>query len=419
MSKIILSHPTGNANVRAAAAAMVKSQILHSFYTTIACFPHSLLNKISIGPLSEIRRRSYDSSLQDYTRTYSYKEFGRMVANRLALAVLTKHETGIFSVDSVYRYQDSIVAKKIRKAKSPYIKGVYAYEDGALESFRAAQETGILSFYELPIPYWRCFHKILEEEKNKLPEWAVTFTGLKDSEEKLQKKDAEIELADVIFVANSFTARSLSEFPNKLNAPIKVIPYGFPPVYKERAYERKPGDVLKLLFVGGLSQQKGLANLLEAVNSLGDKVSLTLVGRKSVENCAPLNDSLAKHRWIPSLSHKEVLEIMREHDIFVFPSLFEGFGMVITEAMSQGTPVITTERTAGIDLIKDGENGWLIKAGSTSSLLSKLEIILKEPSCISKVGRAAMDTALKRPWSVYEQELSMALQELIKHKTNG
>ena len=52
---------------------------------------------------------------------------------------------------------------------------------------------------------------------------------------------------------------------------------------------------------------------------------------------------------------------MREHDVFVFPSLFEGFGLVITESMSQGTPVITTDRTAGPDLIKNDENGWLLK----------------------------------------------------------
>ena len=50
---------------------------------------------------------------------------------------------------------------------------------------------------------------------------------------------------------------------------------------------------------------------------------------------------------------------MKEHDVLIFPSLFEGFGLVITEAMAQGTPVITTDRTAGPDVISDNENGCL------------------------------------------------------------
>ena len=120
--------------------------------------------------------------------------------------------------------------------------------------------------------------------------------------------------------------------------------------------------------------------------------------------------ALARHRWIPSLPHADILRIMQAHDVLVFPSLFEGFGLVITEAMSQGTPVITTDRTAGPDLIEHGRNGWLVEAGSTTALQAAIEELLRRPESIAEAGRAAQETARRRPWAVYGQELAAALK---------
>jgi len=100
---------------------------------------------------------------------------------------------------------------------------------------------------------------------------------------------------------------------------------------------------------------------------------------------------------------------MKQHDILLFPSLFEGFGLVITESMSQGTPVITTERTAGPDLINHDENGWLIEAGSTEGLIASIEDAIRRPAQIVDAGKAAMETARLRPWEVYGKELAASI----------
>jgi glycosyltransferase involved in cell wall biosynthesis len=194
-------------------------------------------------------------------------------------------------------------------------------------------------------------------------------------------------------------------------APIEVIPYGFPPTGGIRQYAKiSQNRPLKLLFVGGLSQRKGIANLFSAVEKLKGHVELTVIGHKPKNNCPALNEALSKHRWINSLPHAEILKKMREHDVLLFPSLFEGFGLVITEAMSQGTPVITTERTAGPDLIEHGQNGWITEAGSTGALQESIEEILRHPQLIEQVGNEAMKTASTRPWNLYGHELSKALQ---------
>lgn len=415
MPKLLISHPTGNANVRAAVIAFKKNNLLYKFYTSIAVFQGTFLFYLSkLKPFALLQRRVYDPSLRDYTRQIFLKEVGRNISLKIKLKKLVKHEVGFFSVDSVYRNQDSKIANYIRRKKKINFNGVYAYEDVAHDTFIEAKKRGITTIYELPIPYYRHYLDILELEKKNNPDWSITLTGLKNSPSKLARKDKELENADWVIVANSFTAKSLLDFPGKKKK-VLIIPYGFPKVNTDRVYNQDKNRKLKLLFVGGLTQQKGISYLFDAVNSLEDKVELTIVGRKSIDNCEILNENLAKHTWIPYLLHADVLKLMRDSDVLVFPSLFEGFGMVITEAMAQGTPVIATDRTAALDFIEDSKNGWLVPPGDAESIVQKLLYIIKNPQCIEKVGRAAMETAKCRPWQQYEDELAVAINSLLKN----
>lgn len=407
---VLIHHPTGNANVRAAVAGLLQADMLAEFYTSIATFPGGTLHRLSAwSPLAELNRRRFDGSLQTKTQMWPWREIGRIVASKTGLTSLIKHESGFFSVDSVYHSLDRHVAAGLSQAAGQGTMAVYAYEDGAAASFRRAKQLGWQCFYDLPIGYWRAARRLLEPERERWPEWVSTLGGFQDSAAKLARKDEELRLADRILVASQFTASTLRDFPGIL-APIEVIPYGFPAVADTRQYAGTGhGRPLKLLFVGGLSQRKGIADLFAAVEALRPHVELTVVGRKTTNDCPALDAALNRHRWIPSLPHAAILDLMREHDVLVFPSLFEGFGLVITEAMSQGTPVITTERTAGPDLITHGHNGWLIEAGSTPALQAAIEELLHRPAAVAKAGQAARETARHRPWAVYSQELARAL----------
>lgn len=406
---IILSHPTGNVNVREIAKALAGAGFLGKFYTCIAVFQNTFSYLISTyGPLKEFRRRSFTSKLKPFTGTRPFLELGRMASQKLGYQNALKHEQGIFCVDKVYKDLDSHVSKKLNNNSA-----VYAYEDGACESFKRARSQGIICLYDLPTGYWRAHTKLLEKERIDRPEWAMTLTSFKDSHFKLKRKDEELSMADAIFVASNFTKKTLELFPGKL-PPIHIVPYGFPEVYKKRKYKDLANRKLKLLFVGGLSQLKGIANLFEAVNCLGDRVELTIVGHKVVQRCIPLEKELKKHNWIPSLPHDQILSLMRTQDVFVFPSLFEGYGLVIAEAMSQGTPVITTTRTCGADFIENGENGWIIEPGDTQELVKKLEHILSHPEIVHQVGKAAIDTAAESPFSVYGKKMVEIINEILK-----
>ncbi|MCG9793518.1 glycosyltransferase family 4 protein [Flavobacterium algicola] len=410
MAKLILfSHPTLNANSKNLISGLLREKMLFKLMTTIAIFPTSLLFKIgNYSRLKDLKRRRLNESWQVHTLSKSFYEFGRLLSSKLNIGSLNTHEVGMFCIDKVYEHHDNWVATSLEKFKKKSLGAVYCYEDGALKTFRAAKKIGLPCFYDLPIGYWKSARALMQVEYDKNPSWSQTLTGFQDSKNKLSKKDEELNLADLIFVASTFTKKTLEEYSGTL-AEIKVIPYGFPEVTAGKIYEPLNNRKLKVLFVGGLSQRKGLSYLFDAVSQLTNQVSLTVVGNKAVENCIALNDALEIHNWIPSLPHDEVLSCMRDHDVFVFPSLFEGFGLVITEAMSQGVPVITTDRTAGPDIITHGKDGWIVDAASATSIKKILDEILRKPEQLEIIGAAARKKAATRPWSVYGKEMVAAI----------
>jgi glycosyltransferase involved in cell wall biosynthesis len=185
-----------------------------------------------------------------------------------------------------------------------------------------------------------------------------------------------------------------------------VIPYGSPqPVGQINSLANKK---LRVLFVGGLSQRKGLSYLLNAANLLQDKISLTIIGSR-IAKCAPLDSALEKHRYIPSLPHQDILKEMDQHDVFVFPSLFEGFGLVILEAMARGIPVITTTHTAGPDVITDGLDGYIVPIRSAVAIAEKLELLANDREHLNRLKTAALVKAKQFSWDQYQRKLSQLL----------
>ncbi|MBU3714296.1 MAG: glycosyltransferase family 4 protein [Ferruginibacter sp.] len=388
--------------------------MLSYFFTTLAVFPDSLTDRIAHLPgLKEIRRRGFDVRFKEHTECQPIYELFRLLSLKMNLKKLTRHEIGLFSTDRIIQRLDKKIAERLKRGNFPDIKAVYSYEDGAMNTFMTAKSIGLKNIYDLPIGYWRSAREFLQFEKQRWPEWASTITGFKDSEVKLNRKDFEIELADVIMVASSFTASTLENFPGP-EKKIHIIPYGFPPVHEGiRDYYDGKKRKLKLLFVGGLTQRKGIADVFEAVKQFSNDVSLTIVGQKTTHECKALDSCLKKYNYIPTLSNQRILELMRTHDVLLFPSLFEGFGLVITEAMSQGMPVITTNRTAGPDIIDHNKNGWLINAADTRVLIAAIKYLLDNPHAVEENGQNALHTAKQRPWNVYGQMLAEELKSEI------
>lgn len=418
----LVSHPLGNANVRHAAQAFADAGELAEFWTCLAWDPDGgLARHLPARVAGNLARRAFDPAVRAHTRTATgWREVGRHLAARLPgnfRRPLTRHETGPFSVDAVFRAFDRAVARRVRRMPAgEKVRAVYAYEDGAAETFRAAAERGWRRLYDLPIGYWRAGQTIFAEEAEREPAWAPTLTGRGDSGAKLARKDAELAAADRVFVASRFTETTLREHaPAGLcPAQIHVVPYGAPAPVDEAASALGNGDgpggprrPLRVLFAGSLGQRKGLSYLLEAMRILGPRhATLTLLGMKTAEDCPPLEAATRAHRWIPSLPHAGVLAEMARADVLVFPSLFEGFGLVIPEAFSRGVPVIATAHTALPDLLTaDGVEGYVVPVRSAGSLAERLEGLAADRGRLRAMQRAALARAGTLRWEDYRRRL--------------
>ncbi len=104
---------------------------------------------------------------------------------------------------------------------------------------------------------------------------------------------------------------------------------------------------------------------------------------------------------------------MRAHDVLVFPSLFEGFGLVVTEALSQGTPVITTPHTCGPDVLTDGEDGFIVPIRDAQAIAEKLELLHRDRERLAAMSIAARKKAETLTWESYRRGIVAVVRETL------
>ena len=404
---IVMGHPTGNANSRHAARALAEAGLLSEFHTTLTWKNHGIASQVLPAALRrELERRTWPDLPPELLRTSPWRE-----AARLAFGKGGRGTPRWCDVDAVYGALDRKMAGALAK---PGVRGVYAYEDGAVASFREARRRGMRTLYDLPIAYWRTLHRLSAEEAEREPAWAATLTALGDGPEKLARKEEELCLADRVFVASSYSALTLQGeiAPEK----VTVIPYGSG-TEGSAIVSRPEAGPLRVLYVGSLSQRKGISYLFSALEATGGGCEATVIGRKVTERpCAALDAALGRPglRWIPSLPHAQILAEMDRHDVLVFPSLFEGFGLVIPEAMSRGMAVIATPHTAAPDLIEEGKDGFIVPIRSAEAIAARLEVLRADRDSLRAVGAAAREKAGLLRWETYRSRIAAAVTEAIR-----
>jgi glycosyltransferase involved in cell wall biosynthesis len=413
---ILLSHPMSNTFVRALAETLHENGTLESLHTSVATYQGNgwhLLSKLS--PLSDFGRRKFAESLRPFTYQYPAREIGRLAAGKLGLESLTKHETGKFSVDSVYQNHDRKVAAYLNSRRGVGLKGVYAYEDGALATFKVAKKLGLKCVYDLPIAYWETGRQLMQEEAERRPDWTGTLGGgIKDSAQKTERKNRELELADVVVVPGYFVMDSLPEWGRQTHC---IVSHFGTPVSGNVSEPVKSAPLegrLKVLFVGSMGQRKGLGDLFEAVKGLDpNRIELIVLG-SLLESMDFYRSCFAGFRYEPTRSHEEVLALMRDCDVFCLPSIVEGRALVMQEAMSQGLPVIITPNTGGQDLVVEGETGFLVPIRTPDAIAEKIEWFDRNRAEIPRMSTAAARHAAKYTWAAYGNTIAEELAEILR-----
>lgn len=397
---IRVCHPFGNPNSYNAALALLETGDLKRFHTLI------------YKPLGTAKRYHPELPSQQVT-THPLREVIRIGAACLPLGRYNGRRQGF--VDWVARGFDNETAKAVVNEDT----AVYCYEDSACTTFQTAGEVGARRVYELPTPYYREKQRLFEIEANGEPELATLLSTLREPTWKLERKDIELLTADVIVVPAQFVQRSIERFL-KPGARFVVVPYGSDvsaPVKNWCSADRS--GPLRLFFAGMLGPRKGLHILFAALAKLPARsYHLTLAGRWEPGFREWLSKKYPiEYEWLGQIAQPDVYKACRRAHVFVFPSLAEGFGLVMLEAMASGIPVIATDQTAGPEIIEDGVDGWIIPAGQVETLRGCLENALEERDRLLEMGLAARRKAETRSWNRYRTQLRAdlfaALRELV------
>jgi glycosyltransferase involved in cell wall biosynthesis len=167
---------------------------------------------------------------------------------------------------------------------------------------------------------------------------------------------------------------------------------------------RSASSIFNLFFVGLDFERKGGHVLIEAMEILlGEPVNLTIVTRLKRLAGISVPDNVVV---LPAGDKKYLDSLYRSADAFVFPTLFEPFGLVITEAMAYSLPVISTRVFAIPEILGTDNSSLLIEPGDAKSLAEGIRFLLKHPDIRSRIGKRNFLRAQKNfQWSIVANKL--------------
>ena len=352
-------------------------------------------------------RRRLDPSLKNKTLTYPWRELARLIDGKLSRSEIRRDRIFNWALDGF----DAWVAKQL---KSP-VSMVYGYETQCLRTFTAARERGIKTVLDLPSPEHDYVENLLAAEYAKFPELKTPakeyFRGLQT--ERTARRHREFELADVVVANSSFTAKTWAA-AGLDGSKIRVVTLGGPPPEPHGADGGSHGrGPLRLVWAGTFSVRKGAHYLLEAWRrwNPGDAAVLDVFGSVALPDSLMENlpGNIVLHGPV---ARQRVLEEFVRGDLLVFPTLCDGFGLVVLEAMSRGLPVLTTTQAGAGDLVEDRVNGLLVEAGSAKQLVEALGWATSNREALGTMRGAALETASKNQWKDYGVRLREALGRL-------
>ncbi len=312
----------------------------------------------------------------------------------------------------IFHRLDSILSRLAGQVAAKEGSGAFLYSGYALEAFEmlhAVTRCKLLFVYHPQGDYVR---GILEEDFERYPQVALSHRRHLD-EIAVNEGDRvarEIEMADAIACASSFTARSIAATLSSAK-PVAVIPYGTACTNEVGAVTRA-GKKPRVLFVGQGTQRKGLHHLLEAWRSgLHQSADLTLVLNQSDPGILRMIE-LPPYapKVLAGLSRADLGREFESADVFVLPSLVEGFGLVYLEALAAGCHVIGTNNTGLPDLAAPEEVATVIPAGDLDNLKSALEAAIGKAAAGGFDRGAIRSFAATRSWENFRAGIRSFVQ---------
>ncbi|HEX5732542.1 MAG TPA: glycosyltransferase family 4 protein [Blastocatellia bacterium] len=314
------------------------------------------------------------------------------------------------------RYKDRAVSKRGGRVALRHHAALFCCNYYASEAFKHKDALKYRFLFQLQADFQATRRILLEEiERTPIAKASLSATyELSLSDKELEELCNEPSLANGWVTTSSFAARTLAERGLPAEQ-IHVVPYGVDTdTFAERARPPDSKEPFKIIYVGSLIQRKGLSYLLDAMRMVKSRnVRLTLCTRGLIDE-----QLLAEYADLDieikiGLSGRSLANELHTSDVFVFPSLAEGFALVILETMSCGVPVITTSHTCAPDVMVDGEHGFIVPIRDAEAIAEKLTWGIEHRADLAAMGEAAAARARHFTWERFREGIRAAYAEMI------
>ncbi len=282
-----------------------------------------------------------------------------------------------------------------------------AYSYYADAAFRRMEGSGLPRVLFQVHPNGKYLRELFREEIQKVPEAKASLMEETEMSPLFRHNDEAFAMADAVICASSFTKHSLAAAGS--TKPAHVVGYGVDlELFSARAVA-PAARALTVGFVGALSQRKGARYLLAALAALPrGSARLILYTRASVDRDLIRGFESVDVEIRGGLTDAELAADLKRCDLVALPSIAEGFGLVILEAMACGVPVLCTTSTGGADFLRHRQNGLLVEPGSKDAILRELEWALTHRDGLFQIGQAARAEAEKHTWAAYRRNFFAA-----------
>ncbi|MCU1807112.1 glycosyltransferase family 4 protein [Cytobacillus firmus] len=259
---------------------------------------------------------------------------------------------------------------------------------------------------------------IYKEDMVRSPQFSQALRKSVDyfwDEKVINEFNKEIQLAHFFLAPSKFVKKSI-QYHGISPERIFICPYGVDTSKFKDNKALKPRRKLRCVYIGALTQRKGISYLLEAFKQYSkEDVSLTLIGKYDNSN-GLFDEYLDRYNFTGFITHEKVAEILSDSDIMVFPSLSEGLSLSVMEALGSGIPVICSENSGYEDIIIDGYNGFIIPIGDSKVINEKVNWFINNKDKIPQMKINARNTALQYTWEAYNERVAKIVKSILSKR---
>jgi glycosyltransferase involved in cell wall biosynthesis len=316
------------------------------------------------------------------------------------------------------RRLDAIGNRRFASALAAEIRGpdpfaLWGYNGSSRVAFAAAREQGRTCILDRTIGDLRAYNRLMADLQERYPDWFIAMERAVPADS-IANDDAEYALADVILVGSRFAATTVQDEGGAAATAgkVRVLRYCYDEALFGSVPPPAPSDPtrpVRFLFVGQINPRKGVHHVLEAIARLPrHEAELTIVGDLLIprETFARYADRVT---LIPQVPRTEIPALMAAHDVLVFPSYFEGAGIVLYEALAAGLGII---QGANADVVVSDDTGILMDRLDTDLLEAAMRVPIADRARLDGWRAAAQPAAREYSFARYRENIAALLRDL-------